>query len=303
MNQDLHAMNEKLSHLKKTRKWVLILLFILFVIFAIVIAILVESNILLELIIYFVVGVGSIVFGYKTVLDSLFKASAIREDFKKNGLPKLIEEVMPGVHYDDEAGLTQEQVSEMKIFYGIDRFHSEDFFSGDIAGVSFISSDVQLERKLEIMTESGVVEDYTKFFFGRMFCFQNNKNMNDLTIILSVDRPLPPELYTLEKVDMESVEFNQHFHVYSSNPHEAFFQLTPDILESILHLDQSIGGALYFSFYQNSLNIAINNRINTFEIPLSGQISEEHIHDFIQDLKLIQDLIGTMKLNHKLFNI
>ncbi|XMB72475.1 DUF3137 domain-containing protein [Mycoplasmatota bacterium WC30] len=222
----------------------------------------------------------------------------LKKQFKDTVLTKMFEEAIPGIRYSPTHGLSQSVVYSTDFLKKADRFHSEDYLSGELDGVKFESSDVKLEERHVQHTKNGTRVYYVAYFVGRVFRFTFNK---DFVGALQVLEAGSPRSRGYNKVKLESIDFNKKFKTYATEDITAFYILTPDIMEAIFKLEKTHPGRIGLSFHGDHLYVAINNNKNTFEVQMFRKIDDSMIKEFERDLLVIKDFIVTLKLNNNLF--
>lgn len=224
----------------------------------------------------------------------------LKKSFKNEILSKMFQELIPGINYNPDMGLSQQIVYDTDFLKIADRFHSEDFLGGDVEGVDFVSSDVRLEERHVQHTKNGTRVYYVTYFLGRVFRFSFNKDFVGALQVLEVGSP---RSRGYQKVKLESVDFNKKFKTYTTEDLTAFYILTPDIMEAIYKLEARNPGRIGLSFHGEHLYVAINNNRDTFELQMFRKIDASMVQDFMNDLLVIKDFIMTLKLNNNLFKI
>ncbi len=239
--------------------------------------------------------IPGVIMGAKSAMD--FKKLSNR--FKDEVLVGMFNELMPGTVYQPHRGLSEHEVYGSEFLKRADRYHSEDFITGKVEDVEFISSDVVLEERHEEHTKNGTRVYYVPFFVGRVFKFDFNKEFDGYLQVLEAGSPTSNRHF--KKIQLESVDFNKKFRTFSTEELSAFYVLTPDIMESIMHLEKQNPGRIGLSFTGQYLFIAINNNKNTFELKMYRPIDNLLVEEFKKDLLVIKEVITAMKLNNKLF--
>ena len=101
---------------------------------------------------------------------------------------------------------------------------------------------------------------------------------------------------------MEDQAFNNSFRTYAQDEHEAFYILTPSLMEKIKNLTNNISGKLLFCFVDNKLHIGLQNGKDSFEHSIYKQIDEEKVtNEISQDIKLITNFVDELSLDNTLF--
>lgn len=224
---------------------------------------------------------------------------AVSKAFKTTVMTDLIKTELEDGYFSANQGLSKSDVYASEFIKQADRFHSEDFISGTIDGVQFESSDIKLEERHVRHTKNGTQTHYETYYLGRMFIFDFNKTFDGYVQVLEKDRPRSSRRYN--KVELESIMFNEKFKTYTTNDHTAFYILTPHFMEALLDFEKNNRGYIGFSFINNTLYIGINNRRDTFELQLYRPINKSLIEEFKRDLLVVKDVVHELKLNTKIF--
>ncbi len=246
-----------------------------------------------------IIGIPVGVIGLIAAATGLTNFQKLKKDFKKKILVHMFEEMMPGVTYDPDDGLSSTTVYNTEFLKRADRFHTEDLISGKIEDVDFVSSDVKLEERHVRQTKNGTQVYYVTYFLGRVFCFDFNKDFVGELQVLESGSPISRFKY--DKIKLESINFNKKFKTFSTNDLTAFYILTPDIMEAIFHIEERNPGKLSMSFHGGRLYIGINNNRDTFELQFFRKIDESMLDEFKRDFLVVKDFVTTLKLNNKLF--
>ena len=106
-----------------------------------------------------------------------------------------------------------------------------------------------------------------------------------------------------KKVSMESEEFNKKFNVYAQNEHDAFYIITPPLMERIERLAEKNKGKLLFCFIDNKLHIGIYDNKDSFEPgSVFKQINEEEtLNKISEEIETITQFVEELNLDNDLF--
>ncbi len=241
------------------------------------------------------IGVGAII----TLIIGLAKFSDVSKRFKTEVMSELIESELENGYFSASQGLSQSDVYACEFIKRADRYHSEDYISGTIDGVAFISSDVKLEERHVRHTKNGTRTYYETYYQGRVFVFDFNKTFDGYVQVLERGRPRSRRGY--DRIELESLAFNDKFTTYTTNDHTAFYILTPHFMEALMDFEKHNRGNIGFSFIDNKLYIGINNRRDTFELQLYRPIDKSLIDEFRRDLLVVKDVVSELKLNNNIF--
>lgn len=284
-----------LDHLNAMRKKLLKKLYIFYIVAIIIevaVVIIVAPLVIpfedgIELVIYIIGGFIALDAWLHTLITKKYRMA-----FKKELLPITMKLFGKDIKYSIE-GINRELVEKVDMFGKFTKYKSEDSVRGKINDVKFQCADV----KIGYMT-GGKHKRYVKVCHGQLYVFDFNKRFKTKTLIREKKVSKPSDL---KPVQLESIEFNQKFYIYSNNEHDAFYILTPHFMEKLKELERKHPGDLFIAFYNSKLFIGINNNVNRFEPPILSEITQATIDLQLGDLKIIEDIINELKLNNKIF--
>lgn len=253
-------------------------------------------------------------FGIIAILlfPALFTAKQKREyilKFKKYFVQSALKTVFTDLTYHPEQGMPRDVIASTKMMYMGDRYTSNDYISGRYKDIGFRQADVHIEEERESTDSDGNTTTYwVTIFRGRWMIFDFNKTFKaDLQVCQKFFGNNKISNWgndtKFEKVKLESVDFNKRFNVYAQSDHEAFYLLTPQIMEKIIKLDDMNQGRLLLCFIDNKLHIGLYDGKDSFEhAPIFKQINEEQVRSNISnDIKQITMFIDELDLDNDLF--
>lgn len=216
--------------------------------------------------------------------------------YKLNFVKKCLEENFENVNYDWEHGFNSSMVKSFGLSKLGNRFHSEDFISARYRGIDFSQSDVTIKYET-----SGKHRTTTTYFNGRMFVFDcPGKKVISVQVFSNnfMYRGTPEERWKMNKVNFEDMTFNKRFDVTSMDEHEAFYLITPVVLERIQRLRERYGNiALHYT--KGKLYVGFNSNENAFDANIYKKIDFLSEKQRIErDAKVIKDIIDTMILSN-----
>lgn len=141
---------------------------------------------------------------------------------------------------------------------------------------------------------------------GLIFYADMNKSFEGQTIVVK-DKGLFnafSKYKNMERVGVESPEFEKKFEVYSDNQIEARYILTTTMLEYMEKLQETFS-LIEFSFFQQHVLIKIETKKNTFECAnfFHSIIDKKRIIKNFDEMYLLFTIITTLKLNQKRINM
>lgn len=214
--------------------------------------------------------------------------------FKVKYLTELVKKNFANGTYILDGGLNIEEIYATGLVRRADRESTEDLIMGEFEGVCFKSSDVHLEDE---SSDDDGSSSYSTYFLGRFFEFSFPKQFIGQVIVTEEGAFIS----NLQKIKLESIEFNRKFRVYTDNEHTAFYILTPHLVEKIMELEKNNRGNIMMSFANDKLVLGINNNINTFEMRLWKKIDESAIKKMEEELNVIKEIVLELKLNTNVF--
>lgn len=235
-----------------------------------------------------------------TFLAILFakKAKASEKQFqyvyKEMFAKSILQELFGDVTCDWNIGYSEMAVEKIGLTQKGNRFSSEDYIKGVYDGVPFEQSDVVIKH----VVHSGKHTHTYTYFKGRMFSFDLPRTINGSVVIFSKSFMYQGNCSGLrhEKIEMESQEFNKTFKVKAINPHDAFYVLTPHMMECIGSLYRKYGNVA-MRFIGGKLHVAINMSGNAFNGNYRKPVVYvEEKNKIMHDSNVIIDIVKTLKM-------
>ncbi|MBE5952560.1 MAG: DUF3137 domain-containing protein [Lachnospiraceae bacterium] len=188
------------------------------------------------------------------------------ELYKESFVTTVVSSFLEGTTYRDYRGFSQMDVATFGLVKVGNVFNSEDLICGSYKGVDFRQADATILNVTEVDGEKHIEQ----YFSGRLFEFtypgkyvQNVKVFShNFKISLNLDAPI---------IDLESVDFNNAFDVYTIEPVDAFYILTPQVMERLVKLQRRYNN-IGFRFGDKRVCVAIDG-INSFEPDYRKKIS------------------------------
>ena len=230
--------------------------------------------------------------------------------FKSYFVKSALANIFTNLNYQPDNGISRATIASTNMMRMGDRYSSNDLVTGNYKTIGFTQSDVHIEEEHETRDSDGHTRRYyVTIFKGRWMIFDFNKTFkadvqvaqkgfgnNKLGSWFSGEQKF-------EKVEMESQEFNKAFNVYAQQPLDAFYILTPKIMEKIRNLDEKNEGKLLLCFIDNKLHVGIYNYEDSFEHKsVFKPIDEEKTRtDISTDIQKITMFIDELELDNDLF--
>lgn len=251
-----------------------------------------------------------IIVGFCAYYICSFRSKAVyKEQFKNKYVRSEFERRFENVQYDDKSGIPMKVIKSTHMINLGNSYTSNDLLKAEYKGIKFMQADICIRHKVYIdINDIPFRIRNKKLFMGRWFVFDFNKTFianiqvrqkrfanAKLERVKSTDKKY-------EKINMENILFNKQFKVFAQSQHDAFYVLTPRMMERIQRLTGMINGKLLFCFVGNKLHIAFNNNKDSFEHGIWKKINERKVeNEIFKDTTLIMQFIDELNLDNDLF--
>ena len=223
------------------------------------------------------------------MLFSAVYYDSVHDSYKELFVKGALEKNFQNVFYNPDKGFSKDDVRKFNLVMMGSDFSSEDYIKASYNGINFEMSDVNVSDT----TSDGENSSTTIFFKGRMIIFNiPDKKVSYMRLFSNsfhysaVGRKDKPN-----KIELESVEFNKEFSVYSENAHDVFYLLTPQYMERIQSLSTR--------YKSIAVNIWNNRVIFAFNEPKNDAFDASSVLkklDYQNELAKIQADIDDIKV-------
>jgi hypothetical protein len=237
----------------------------------------------------------------------------LKERFNKSIITHYIQSIMPGSQYEPaKYHPLQTYYDSLLFMIDVDRHSGSNYVHGvfDKTDVSF--SYMHTEYKQVSHTKNGTKTTWHTIFQGIFLCADSNKRFSGKTLVL----PDAAEKYlggfgkwlqktagnpVGEMVYMEDVRFEKEFVVYSTDPVEARYLITPKIQEQIFNLKKLLKRDLRLSFVNNNVFIAVS-RDNIFQLNTALPFTDNKtLRYYMNDIVELLTLVHLLDLNIRIW--
>ena len=223
--------------------------------------------------------------------------------YKSYFISRQLTALFTDIDYRHNQGISQQLLADTGLIYVGARYHSNDFVQGKYRQIGFAQADVHIESKREEEDQNGHVEThYVTVFKGRYLIFEFPKKFDFKMVVSFNGYSLayfnPKTGRGLVRVETESPEFNKRFLVYAEDGFEAFYILTPTIIEKLEKLGQKYHNQLALYFSDHKLYIGLNDGGDAFEPPNPALPLDEAAETakVINDMQLIIEIVDNLVL-------
>lgn len=231
----------------------------------------------------------------KKKFNDAYKRLIVLEVFKK---------VFPKINYEPNKGLDLKVIENTNMIISPDRYCTNDYISATYNDINFETADIHLEESYK---DKDGNTHYKTIFQGQwyIFDFKSKSFKSDIQIIensFCYSRRSGWFTDSFNQIQLEDIEFNNTFSVFAKNDLDAFYILTPAIMERIKLLNKRIPGDLIFCFKNSKLHIGVNNRRDSYEPSIYKSINlEEAEQSILSELNDIIEFINYLQLDKTLF--
>ncbi|MDR0814819.1 MAG: DUF3137 domain-containing protein [Bacteroidales bacterium] len=255
--------------------------------------------------------VGLIVF-YAFYVGTI--SANLHKRFQENIIKRYLAALLSDSEYEPERRHDIDVYNHSLLYTtSVDRYNGNNYVTGKLDKTALSFSFLHTEYKTEThSSKSGTKTTWHTIFKGVFMQADSNKNFAGKTLVL----PDTAEKYLggfgkwLQKttggavgkmVYLENVKFEKEFVVYSTDPVEARYLLTPKIQEQILAMKHFLKKDLRLSFVDNAIYIAIS-RENIFKLNVSLSFKKpETLRYYMRDLIELLTLIHLLDLNIRIW--
>lgn len=234
--------------------------------------------------------------------------------FKNNLVKACLEEEFTELNYEEDMGISMDEVKESGLIDLNDEFHSNDLIVAKYEKVKFKQSDIVVYELIKRGPDD-YNADKKECFIGRFLVFDFMKSTDSLVKVLGKNYKPGEEnqgvieavknkvagLNTENQVFLESEIFNNNFKTFCDNAQTAFYILTPQMIEAITMLSDKYEGKIAISFKNEKMYVAISSKKDSLEAKLlSNRTIWQEKELVLKDIKVITDFIELMKLENNI---
>lgn len=157
--------------------------------------------------------------------------------------------------------------------------------------------------EIYLVTSNGKSTSKTPVYVGPWLLITLDKNLNQ-TIKIFEKQFFSKGVNNqgLEKVDTESLIFNEKFASWTSDKHIFFYIITPVMIEQLLNHEANNQGRMLFCLQNDMIHLGMHGaKEKRFKIPLFKEIDAQHSKNISDDFDNIIAVIDNLKLDHDKF--
>lgn len=241
------------------------------------------------------------------VLLSMKPVKQYRRGFKERVVAEAAANMFDNYQYYPFAGIEREEVAMTNMMMMGNRYKSEDLIEGTYKKVPFRRADMYIAQH----TSNGKSSHTTVYLRGTWIIFRYNKDFKaDLQIAskgFSYEKKNTSRLFTRSTtrrrpMQTEDIEFNGMFECTCQNESEAFYLLTPRVMQMLKLLQAELRAPIMVGFVNNMLHFAISSKKNHMEPPIFGSLNPARaIEEARVELKAICNIIDAFSMDRGIF--
>ncbi|MEG2610563.1 MAG: DUF3137 domain-containing protein [Bacilli bacterium] len=223
--------------------------------------------------------------------------------FKNTFILKTLNSVFSDLVYIPEKGIEKSVIENTNMMYMGNQYSSNDYISGKYKTVKVETADVDI---VEVTKSSD--RSYSRTVFrGRWMIFDFNKSFQaNIQVCQKGFKNAKLSNFfkktKYKKILLEDQKFNNNFDIYAQDEHDAFYILTPSLMEKIKYLVNNTDGRILLCFIDNKLHVGIANGKDSFEYNIFKKIDEAKIIDLVgKEIMVITDFVDKLNLDNNLF--
>jgi len=155
-------------------------------------------------------------------------------NYKDTVIQKLVSSIDPSLKFEKDNGIRESDFNRCRLFSSPDRYSSEDLVHGKYGKTEFQMAEIDAEEKRTSRDSKGKTKtSYHTIFEGILLTADFHKHFGGETYVL------PDHAWGnwgTTAVQLEDIEFEDEFSVYSTDQVEARYILSPAMMRRILEL-------------------------------------------------------------------
>lgn len=220
----------------------------------------------------------------------------IKEQLSRSVVPQVLSEIFDDVEYDAYRHISPEVIHASGAFpFAYDKVSGGDYIKASYRGVGLELCDLMLEEEVRTTStdsDGNSTSDTSNriVFVGQWLILDFHK---ELSADLGVFEGLRKQY---DQIETENAEFNKRYGISCDSVHDAFYILTPNMMEHIMAMDRRAGGKIYLRFLrEGKIHVAVHSRRDHFEV---GNLNDANLATlqlkFRSEVRYVTELIDAL---------
>ena len=237
----------------------------------------------------------ALVFGYHFSVSS----STLKKLLSDNVISGVLKEALgDAVEYNPWGKI---EPGSMVFPFSFNSKDGSDYIKAVYNGLNIELGDIELIIKEEFINENGQTETHSNTVFkGQWLTCDFGKELAGQVYISEWTKKDRRSMKG--NVTMDNEQFSKRFCINADNPQEAYYILTPHMMEYITAMADKSGGTVYMSFLRDGkMHVAVNTGRDFFELGKSNANVGELRRKFLGELRWFTDIVDTLRVEDTLY--
>ncbi len=244
----------------------------------------------------YIMAVPGLIFLVLVIAPSII-AKDFENSIKKEIMPLLLKS-LPSFMWTTKRSITDNFIKKSKLINTYNRQEGDDSFIGKYKNVNIKVWETELGRE----SGSGKNRTYTVCFKGVLVALLPPRKYSALTLIKK-DRLIDVIPDGLQQVNLEDIEFEKEYNVYSNDQIEARYVLTTAFMERFKNIQLAFRASkIEASISEQGILLAISTNRDLFKVgKLWRPVADyEQFKTMMEEFASILELIDTLKLEQNI---
>lgn len=244
------------------------------------------------------IAVGATIAFSRYAIPGLTAYANYRAQFKRDIVSEIFRAVSPGATYEPFSHITPETFEQSGLFERQGKVGGDDLVRGRIGNTPFEACEIDRSY-----STGGENSQNVSVFHGLFFHLDFNKTIHGRTVVQPRDSAgiRLASRRDLARVTLENPEFESRFDVFSSNPIEARYILTPLLMERIVSIRDQTNRPICLSFVDNRAFVAVHYGRALFEPSIAQTTSFDALAEMGQHFGLAEVVVEELDLNTRIW--
>jgi hypothetical protein len=200
-----------------------------------------------------------------------------------------------------ENGIDPKYIAASQFYKPWDRYLGKNFFRATYNGVEFYSSDFELQDYH--YDSENKTSYYTTYAKGIFFVFNLHKAIRHDFIVQEKSFGFEISgVHQLNKIEFESFEYNKKYNTTCDDKLYAFYIGTPKFIEGMMQFENSFAGTTSLRIVGDKVYVAINNYSSKFKFRIKTPITQEYLHQILDEIAMPKRIIDMLDLDNDKLN-
>lgn len=231
--------------------------------------------------------IGFFVLMIYIIVSIVFYNEKVRKPFKLEIVGNILKEYKPSIEYvyKDKMEEVKYTIRNLRLIPSASTFNFTDIISDEINDIRYKSMDLHATHTTSNGKSTTTVTD----FKGKVF--EIEKPSSNVSYILKEEKwKNVPNGYTF--IELEVIEFNSKFNLYTNDEHEIFKVFTPSKIKELMEIEKKYDNIMTVVQTDKKLYILLYDKEDLFEDIDNPQISI--IRDYNNQVNILKDYLNVI---------